>query len=121
MRKLNKKPRKKNMSTHQMCSSCAECSWASCASSNNSSVTRKRSAAMPKLMSATCMAGARATAAAVWTKGGGGRGLIVTAAKPRHRAHELGRIHAQQIDYLRYAYATIDAIAPDAQTSSRAV
>ena len=38
---------------------------ASCASSNNSSVTRKRSAAMPKLMSATCMAGARATAAAV--------------------------------------------------------
>ena len=54
MRKLNKKPRKKNMSTHQMCSSCAECSWASCASSNNSSVTRKRSAAMPKLMSATC-------------------------------------------------------------------
>ena len=30
MRKLNKKPRKKNMSTHQMCSSCAECSWASC-------------------------------------------------------------------------------------------
>ena len=29
--------------------------------------------------------------------------------------------HAQQIDYLRYAYATIDAIAPDAQTSSRAV
>ena len=33
---------------------------ASCASSNNSSVTRKRSAAMPKLMSATCMAGARA-------------------------------------------------------------
>ena len=49
MRKLNKKPRKKNMSTHQMCSSCAECSWASCASSNNSSVTRKRSAAIPKL------------------------------------------------------------------------
>ena len=30
MRKLNKKPRKKNMSTHQMCSSCAEWSWASC-------------------------------------------------------------------------------------------
>ena len=57
----------------------------------------------------------------LWAKGGGGRGLIVTAAKPRHRAHELGRIHAQQIDYLRYAYATIDAIAPDAQTSSRAV
>ena len=28
MRKLNKKPRKKNMSTHQMCSSCAECSYA---------------------------------------------------------------------------------------------
>ena len=51
--------------------------------------------------------------------------MIVTAAKPRRRAHEPGkvpgRIHAQQNNYLRYAYATIDAIAPDAQTSSRAV
>ena len=36
-------------------------------------------------------------------------------------APEPGKIHAQQIDYLRYAYATMDAIAPDAQTSSRAV
>ena len=32
-----------------------------------------------------------------------------------------GGYPAQQMDYLRYAYATIDAIAPDAQTSSRAV
>ena len=47
--------------------------------------------------------------------------IVIDSAKPRRRAHEPGRIHAQQIDYLRYAYATIDAIAPDAQTSSRAV
>ena len=63
-----------------------------------------------------------------WPSGGAaGRGRRVhphpqreRRSEGRRRAHEPGRIHAQN-NYLRYAYATIDAIAPDAQTSSRAV
>lgn len=65
MRKDMRNPRKKNMSTHQMCSSPAECSWASCASSSNSSVTRNNNAAMLKEISPTWIAGEASTAAAV--------------------------------------------------------
>ena len=47
-------------------------------------------------------------------------GSRAASAETRRRARA-GEDSCTTTDYLRYAYATIDAIAPDAQTSSRAV